>query len=288
MNLKKITMKKLHFLLLLTTLTTSITFAQDLLIKKNGEELNVKVLEVTTSEIKFKRNEIPNGPVYSIVKSEVLFIKYENGVKDIFSDKQSEVAKKPEKVTAEIKPIEKKVAEDIKVSFGIKGGLNNSNLTGDSSYETHKAYQAYHFGLFLEIRLNSGVSIQPELLYSVQGSKISFEEFREFDPNIINTYSFTNTLKISYINVPIMAKFDVTKVFNIAVGPQLGFFVNAKNERGKLNAKYYNPFDLGLNMGVGFTFNKVILDLRYNIGLTENANGNGKNRVFQLSVGYKF
>ena len=85
-----------------------------------------------------------------------------------------------------------------------------------------------------------------------------------------------------------MAKFDVTKVFNIAVGPQLGFFVNAKNERGKLNAKYYNPFDLGLNMGVGFTFNKVILDLRYNIGLTENANGNGKNRVFQLSVGYKF
>ena len=44
-------------------------------------------------------------------------------------------------------------------------------------------------------------------------------------------------------------------------------------------------------MGVGFTFNKVIIDLRYNIGLSEVAAYDpfdGKNRVFQLSLGYKF
>jgi hypothetical protein len=87
-----------------------------------------------------------------------------------------------------------------------------------------------------------------------------------------------------------MAKFDVTRVINIAVGPQLGYFINAKNENGELKSDF-NQFDLGLNMGVGFTFNKVIIDLRYNIGLSEVAAYDpfdGKNRVLQLSLGYKF
>jgi hypothetical protein len=285
-------MKKIHFLLLLTTLTTSITVAQDILTKKNGEELNVKVLEVTTSEIKFKRNEIPNGPTYSIAKSEVLFVKYENGVKDIFSEKQSEVAEKPKTPIPEKKAVKEKEVEDIKVTFGIKGGLNQSNLNASSDFFTYKSYQAYHFGLFLEIRLNSGFSIQPELLYSMQGSKINVElrDSIDFDPLVYNNSSYTFTNKINYINAPIMAKFDVTKVFNIAVGPQLGYFINAKNENREIKSDF-NQFDLGLNMGVGFTFNKVIIDLRYNIGLSEVGSYNpydGKNRVFQLSLGYKF
>jgi hypothetical protein len=280
-------MKKIHLLLLLTTLSSSIALAQDMLTKKNGEELNVKVLEVTTSEIKFKRNEIPDGPVYSIAKSEVLFVKYENGVKDIFSEKQPEVEEKPKTPTHEKKAVKEKEVEDIKVTFGIKGGLNHSNLTSSSSIFTNKAYQAYHLGFFVEIRLNSGFSIQPELLYSEQGAKSSVQlrSGIEFDPNFVNeTSTFTN--KINYINAPIMAKFDVTKVFNIAVGPQLGYFLNAKNENGEIRSDF-NQFDLGLNMGVGLTFNKVIIDLRYNIGLSDGL-FDEKNRVFQLSLGYKF
>lgn len=59
-------------------------FSQDILFKKNGEELKAKVLEVGVSEIKFKHFDYQDGPTIIIEKSELFFIKYENGRKEIF------------------------------------------------------------------------------------------------------------------------------------------------------------------------------------------------------------
>jgi hypothetical protein len=63
--------------------------AQDVITKKNSDDIKAKVLEVTNSEIKFKRFEDINGPTFSLLKSEVLMVRYENGTKDVFNDKQS-------------------------------------------------------------------------------------------------------------------------------------------------------------------------------------------------------
>lgn len=69
-------------------LFSSIGFAQDLLTKKNGEDILTKVLEVNVSEIKYKKFDDLNGPIFTILKSEVLLIRYENGTKDIFVDEE--------------------------------------------------------------------------------------------------------------------------------------------------------------------------------------------------------
>ncbi len=53
--------------------------------KKTGEDITVKVLEVTTSEIKYKKFDNLDGPTFSILKSEVLIIRYKNGTKDVFN-----------------------------------------------------------------------------------------------------------------------------------------------------------------------------------------------------------
>lgn len=66
-------------------LFTTIGFAQDLLTTKTGEDISCKVLEVAITEIKYKKFDDLNGPVFSILKSEVLLIRYENGTKDIFA-----------------------------------------------------------------------------------------------------------------------------------------------------------------------------------------------------------
>ena len=57
--------------------------AQDLIITKKGDEISAKVLEVTPTEIKYKRTDNPDGPVYTADKSTVFMIKYENGTKEI-------------------------------------------------------------------------------------------------------------------------------------------------------------------------------------------------------------
>ena len=59
--------------------------AQDTLSMRSGENMLVKVIEVGTSEVKYRKLDNLNGPVFSILKSDLLTIKYENGTKDDFS-----------------------------------------------------------------------------------------------------------------------------------------------------------------------------------------------------------
>ena len=131
-------MKHLTFSLLFIAFSTSISFAQDLITKKNGEDIKAKVLEVTPTEIKFNKLEIPNGPIFSILKSEVLIIRYENGSKDVFNETQ-QVTAKNNMPDIEKKQIEKKVATVIKISYGVKAGINYANLT-NSFFDTKSIF----------------------------------------------------------------------------------------------------------------------------------------------------
>ncbi|MCW3071062.1 MAG: hypothetical protein JWO44_952 [Bacteroidetes bacterium] len=71
--------------LLLITISIQPAFAQDNIIKRNGEEIKAKVVEVGTTEIKYKKFEKQNGPTYVIEKKDVFMIKYEDGTKDILN-----------------------------------------------------------------------------------------------------------------------------------------------------------------------------------------------------------
>lgn len=61
----------------------------DNIILINGNEINGKVLEITTDEIKYKKCDNINGPTYSLKKSEVFMIIYPTGTKDIITPNNS-------------------------------------------------------------------------------------------------------------------------------------------------------------------------------------------------------
>lgn len=63
--------------------------AQDLITTKNGEDIQAKVLEVSSTEIKYKKFSNLDGPTFVINKNEVLMVRYENGEKDIFAEEPS-------------------------------------------------------------------------------------------------------------------------------------------------------------------------------------------------------
>lgn len=70
--------------LVLALLAAGCGYAQDLLTKRNGDEVAVKVLEITPLEVKYRRTDNPDGPLISVYKSEVFMIRYANGAKDVF------------------------------------------------------------------------------------------------------------------------------------------------------------------------------------------------------------
>ena len=72
-------------LFILFICSSNIIKAQDTLSMRSGENILVKVIEVGTTEVKYKKLDNLNGPVFSMLKSDLLMIIYENGTRDIFS-----------------------------------------------------------------------------------------------------------------------------------------------------------------------------------------------------------
>lgn len=69
----------------ITLSSGAISFAQDTIINKGNEAIVAKIIEVSPSEVKYKRFDLPDGPVYVANKSEVLRIKYANGLVEQFA-----------------------------------------------------------------------------------------------------------------------------------------------------------------------------------------------------------
>ncbi|MFL5752472.1 MAG: hypothetical protein ACJ76F_03625 [Bacteroidia bacterium] len=61
-------------------------FGQDTIYMKNGNILAGKVLEVSETELKYKKAENPDGPLYSMNKFRVALVQYQNGFREVFDD----------------------------------------------------------------------------------------------------------------------------------------------------------------------------------------------------------
>jgi opacity protein-like surface antigen len=186
-----------------------------------------------------------------------------------------------------------------KTQFGAKVALNVATLTGD--VENPSSLIGFQVGGFAEFKISDKFSIQPELMYSTQGGKDSYSETGSG-----YSISFESDVKLSYLNIPLMAKYYATPKFSIEFGPQVGFLLSAKSdwsvsgtdgsESGSEDIKdSVESVDFGLNLGAGYDFTeKLSAGLRYNFGLSNIAktedgdNIEIKNGVFSLSVGYKF
>lgn len=59
----------------------------DVIILKDGTEINCTVIEISETEVKYKRADNPNGPTITISKSNIFKINYSNGTSDFFGNK---------------------------------------------------------------------------------------------------------------------------------------------------------------------------------------------------------
>lgn len=76
-------MKQLFVIIFLLCSTN--VFAQDVIVKKDGSTILSKVIEIGSIEVKYKKHSNLEGPTYSILKSEIQTINYENGEKEKYN-----------------------------------------------------------------------------------------------------------------------------------------------------------------------------------------------------------
>lgn len=138
-------------------------------------------------------------------------------------------------------------------------------------------------GAEFEYQVSDIFSFSAGALYSMQGIKASEDGVKA-------------TLKLDYINVPILANIYVAKNFALKAGLQPAFNINNTIEAksGGVTGSADNPvdaktIDLSMPIGASYEFNNVVIDARYNWGLTKVFDdGDARNSVFQISVGYRF
>jgi opacity protein-like surface antigen len=180
----------------------------------------------------------------------------------------------------------------VQLAVGLKAGPNFANINTDAGAgENYKNRTGFHGGAFVLIKATK-IGIQPEILFSQQGSKVKIDG-QNFESNF------------SYVNIPIILKLYTVAGINLQAGPQFGFVTKAETPiLDQLNPGSYevqdvkdkmksSDFTLALGAGWDLPFGLTI-DARYNLGLSKifdeapsNQTADAKNQVIQVSVGYK-
>lgn len=171
---------------------------------------------------------------------------------------------------------------------GVKVGVNFARLTQtDNPNERYYAKTDFYAGIFGALKLSRIYTMQPEILYSRQGSGIEF-----LDSNNIKR---DDKINLSYLSFTLANKFTFDK-FNIHVGPTFDIGVNeAKKKLGSdTNYNYYddysNDIDMAVFLGLGYSItNNLEFEARVKKGIIPVNDGwDSSNLVFQLGLAYKF
>lgn len=195
-------------------------------------------------------------------------------------------------------------AQAFRPAFGIKGGLNLSNISNDRADLNDDNYKlGLHFGGFVEAPFNPFIAIRPELLYSMKGNESSYNmtTFAPTVPSGAGTIQFN----LHYLEMPVLAVFRLSNNIDIQAGPYVAYLLSANLTNNSNNDSFDNVenldvgnferLDWGLATGVSFNVAPIEIGLRYSFGLKNiekeeravQLMNNAKNSNFQLSVGFK-
>jgi len=267
-------MKKLSLLFLVVAGMATAANAQDIITLKNGNEIKAKVTEISSSEIKYKRFDNQDGPTVTVAKSEVFAVNYENGTREVIST----VSMSDSGMKTEFTPF----------TFGLKGGVN---LAMGFTTPSSDMLIGFHFGAMGQYRIGNA-GIQLEAQFSMQGVKIPYGD------DSSGSYTEDNTsIKLNYINIPLIMQYYLAPGFALEAGPQLGILISANASAGgnSENIKpYCNSVDFSIAAGLSYQLPTVPLGFhaRYIVGLTTVDKGyvfsESKHSVVQVGMFFRF
>ncbi len=132
--------------------------------------------------------------------------------------------------------------------IGIKAGLNFANVTNASSID-NSGNTGFNVGIFYSTSPKKILGSKTELVFSRQG----------YD---YQTNGYSGKVSLDYIMLPQYLCISITRFFQVQVGMQVAYLLNAKSDStqnplsgtqyaqyGKL-LDYYNRFDYGLGAGI--------------------------------------
>lgn len=163
--------------------------------------------------------------------------------------------------------------------FGIKGGVNLTDLSSEY-FAGHSMKAGFHVGVLGDVNFGNHFSVRPELLYSTAGADVKHL--------MLGGSPISEEVSLVYIQLPVLANFEVFPRFSLQVGPSFNFLVNEKSRTYQKDD--LNDFEFRGALGVSYDlYSGLFVDLRYDHGLTDVFDEtHSRNSEFQLGLGYMF
>lgn len=177
-------------------------------------------------------------------------------------------------------------AQEVGMFLKPMAGATLTTMTGD--VDNLKMKVGFVGGAELGYQFHSMFALTAGALYTMQGARVSNSDTKY----MINT---------DYLNVPVMLNIYPVRGLGIKAGAQFGFLMKAK-QGGEDIKDFLKKSDFSIPIGLSYEFDDAVVELRYNIGLsnikndnyTENIFYNGKkidskvhNSVLMLTFGYR-
>ncbi len=186
--------------------------------------------------------------------------------------------------------------KDVKVRFGVEGGFNMTKWNGEvlpvvdingvgemaRNLDDASIQCGFHAGVLADLVIQTHWSIQPEILFTMEGSTL----------NTTVPEDSTNTdekVKAFYIRIPILVYYNITNVGPGTLSPGIGLFFagGVGGNAFKGDNPYLDEFDWGLNVKVNYEMTKHVSGLFGSVGFSQGFS-TSKSTGLSVSVGYKF
>jgi hypothetical protein len=163
------------------------------------------------------------------------------------------------------------------VKVGVKAGGNLSTWSIKNIPAESKAKFGFNAGALANISINKMFSVQPEVLFSLEGSKLE-------------TGSNDHSYNLGYVNIPVLFQYNNASGFFAETGPQLGILATARAKSGSQSQDVKSSFkstNFSWTLGAGYKTNFGIgAGIRYSLGLTDISDLSGTEiKQSNLSVG---
>lgn len=188
---------------------------------------------------------------------------------------------------------------------------NHSLYVNDNEVIKPKTRASLMGGIDVEYRATDRWAFSLGAFYSQQGSR--YKSFEMTGDGAADYYGYHDMYtRLQYMQVPVQARFYLAEGLSVQAGVQVGFLLDAVDHceatrivQGEGDSYYYEeeePYeeempckkvDVSIPIGLSYEYMNVVLTAKYHIPLTKvddypNYKEDAKNKVFSLSVGYRF
>lgn len=171
------------------------------------------------------------------------------------------------------------------IKLGPVAGINMANISGDGD-SSNAMKLGFHFGGIVDIAVSDNFIVSPGVIFSIKGTQDKDES--KFKSNL------------SYIEIPINAKYQMESGLNFFAGPYFALLLSAKATDGTTDVDvkdFVNSSDFGVNVGLGYTLESGLgFSAQYGLGLANinkdiagvDDTPSSKNSCIGVSVRYMF